>query len=239
MKRLVLLGSTGSIGRQTLDVVRSLPDRFEVLGLAAGNNADLLQEQAREFRPRLVCCADDSMRSAFDGAWTPPEEQAAHPDADLVVVGTVGKAGLTATLAALRAGKSVALANKEVLVMAGAIVMREAKKHGGRLLPIDSEHSAIWQCLWGEEGNEIARVVLTASGGAFRDHTPAQLERVTPEEALKHPTWQMGRKITIDSATLLNKASRRSRRAGCSMCRWSASRSSCTARASCTRSWSS
>ncbi len=204
-KRLVILGSTGSIGQQTLDVVRSLSDRFEVLGLAAGNNAELLQRQAREFKPKLICCADEAHRSAFDARWTPLEAQAAHPDADLVVVGTVGRAGLGPTLAALRAGKSVALANKEVLVMAGAIVMRAAREGGGRLLPVDSEHSAIWQCLWGEEGNEIARVILTASGGAFRDYTSEQLERVTPEEALKHPTWQMGRKITVDSATLLNK----------------------------------
>jgi 1-deoxy-D-xylulose-5-phosphate reductoisomerase len=204
-KRLVILGSTGSIGRQTLDVVRSLSDRFEVLGLAAGNNTELLQRQAREFKPKLICCADEAHRSGFDARWTPLEEQAAHPDADLVVVGTVGRAGLGPTLAALRAGKSVALANKEVLVMAGAIVMRAAREGGGRLLPVDSEHSAIWQCLWGEEGNEIARVILTASGGAFRDHTSERLERVTVEEALNHPTWQMGRKITVDSATLLNK----------------------------------
>ena len=210
-KRLVILGSTGSIGRQTLDVVRSLTDRFQVLGLAAGRNATLLQEQAREFHPKLVWSADESARSALEAAagkqarWTPLEEQAAHPDADLVVVGTVGKAGLGPTLAALRAGKAVALANKEVLVMAGAVVTRAAKAGGGRLLPVDSEHSAIWQCLWGEDGNAIARVILTASGGAFCDYTPEQLARVTPDEALNHPTWQMGQKITVDSATLINK----------------------------------
>jgi 1-deoxy-D-xylulose-5-phosphate reductoisomerase len=204
-KRLVIIGSTGSIGRQTLDVVRSLPDRFEVLGLAAGRNTELLEQQTREFKPKLICAADESAPAAFGAQWTLLEEQAAHPDADLVVVGTVGRAGLESTLAALGAGKSVALANKEVLVMAGAIVTRAARQGGGRLLPIDSEHSAIWQCLWGEEGNEVARVILTASGGAFRDYTPEQLEHVTPEEALKHPTWQMGEKITIDSATLLNK----------------------------------
>jgi len=210
-KRLVILGSTGSIGKQTLDVVRSMRERFDVLGLAAGRNETLLAEQAREFKPRLVWSEDEHSRTTLETAagksarWTPLEEQAAHPDADLVVVGTVGRAGLEPTLAALRAGKSVVLANKEVLVMAGAIVMRAAKAGKGTLLPVDSEHSAIWQCLWGEKHSSIARVILTASGGAFRDYTRDQLERVTPDEALNHPTWQMGRKITIDSATLLNK----------------------------------
>lgn len=210
-KRLVILGSTGSIGQQTLDVVRALPDRFEVFGLAAGNNVSLLEEQAREFRPRLLWAEPPESRSDVLNAsgsssrWTPLEEQAAHPDAELVLVGTVGRAGLEPTLAALRAGKAVALANKEVLVMAGAVVTKAAAVGGGELLPVDSEHSAIWQCLWGEEHRTIARVILTASGGAFRDHTAEQLARVTAEEALRHPTWQMGRKITIDSATLLNK----------------------------------
>ena len=210
-KRLVILGSTGSIGRQTLDVVRSLGDRFRVLGLTAGRNVTVLEEQVREFRPRLVWSEDDEARSILQPAaggkarWASPEEQAAHPDADLVVVGTVGHAGLLPTLAALRAGKAVVLANKEVLVMAGALVNRAAAEGGGKLLPVDSEHSAIWQCLWGEKSASIARVLLTASGGAFRDYTPEQLARVTPDEALHHPTWQMGRKITVDSATLLNK----------------------------------
>ncbi len=210
-KRLVILGSTGSIGRQTLDVVRSLGDRFRVLGLAAGRNVTVLEEQVREFRPRLVWSEDGEARSILEPAagakarWVSPEEQAAHPDADLVVVGTVGHTGLLPTLAALRAGKAVVLANKEVLVMAGALVNRAAAEGGGKLLPVDSEHSAIWQCLWGEKSASIARVLLTASGGAFRDYTPEQLARVTPDEALHHPTWQMGRKITVDSATLLNK----------------------------------
>ncbi len=210
-KRLVILGSTGSIGRQTLDVVRGLPDRFQVLGLAAGRNVSLLQEQAREFHPRLLWCEDAEARASLEAAagpgarWAPLEEQAAHPDADLVVVGTVGRAGLEPTLAALRAGKAVALANKEVLVMAGHLVSQAAARGGGQLLPVDSEHSAIWQCLWGEEKTSVARVILTASGGAFRDYTPEQLARVTPDEALHHPTWQMGRKITVDSATLINK----------------------------------
>jgi 1-deoxy-D-xylulose-5-phosphate reductoisomerase len=137
--------------------------------------------------------------------WLPLDDQAAHADADLVVIGTVGRAGLTPTLAALRAGKAVAIANKEVLVMAGAVVSRAAKEGRGRLLPVDSEHSAIWQCLWGEDRHAIARIFLTASGGAFRDYTPERLASVTPDEALNHPTWQMGRKITVDSATLINK----------------------------------
>jgi 1-deoxy-D-xylulose-5-phosphate reductoisomerase len=210
-KRLVLLGSTGSIGRQTLDVVRGLRDRFEVVGLAAGRNVTLLEEQVREFKPRLVWSEQEEARGALKsaagprGRWAPLEEQAAWPDADLVVVATVGRAGLEPTLAALRAGKAVALANKEVLVMAGAVVRLAATQGKGQLLPVDSEHSAIWQCLWGEKNSSIARVILTASGGAFRDYTPAQLAGVTPDEALNHPTWQMGRKITIDSATLINK----------------------------------
>ena len=210
-KRLVILGSTGSIGRQTLDVVREHRDRFEVIGLAAGRNATLLEEQASEFKPRMVWAERGESRAALESAagtgarWTPLDEQAAYANADLVVVATVGHAGLMPTLAALRAGKSVVLANKEVLVMAGALVTRAAKQGGGELLPVDSEHSAIWQCLWGEEHSSIRRIILTASGGAFRDHTPEQLENVTPQEALDHPTWQMGRKITVDCATLMNK----------------------------------
>ena len=210
-KRLVILGSTGSIGRQTLDVVRELPEHYQVLGLAAGRNVTLLEEQAREFRPRLIWSEQDEARVALQSAagrkprWASLEEQAAHPDADLVVVGTVGRAGLEPTLAALRAGKSVVLANKEVLVMAGAVVTKAATQGKGELLPVDSEHSAIWQCLWGEKRSAIARVILTASGGAFRDYTPEQLAGVTADDALRHPTWQMGRKITVDSATLINK----------------------------------
>ena len=210
-KKLVILGSTGSIGQQTLDVVRGLPDRFQVLGLAAGRNATLLEDQAREFHPRLVWSEQGEAREALTSAvrpkarWTPLEEQAAHPDADIVIVGTVGRTGLMPTLAALRAGKAVVLANKEVLVMAGAIVTQAAAQGGGELRPVDSEHSAIGQCLWGEKKAAIARVILTASGGAFRDYTSEQLAHVTPDEALRHPTWQMGRKITIDCATLINK----------------------------------
>jgi 1-deoxy-D-xylulose-5-phosphate reductoisomerase len=210
-KRLVILGSTGSIGRQTLDVVREAPDRFQVVGLTAGRNVTLLEEQVREFKPKLVFAGDESAKAALLSAaaprarWLPLEEQAAYPDTDIVVVGTVGRAGLAPTLAALEAGNNVALANKEVLVMAGQIVTSAARKGRAQLLPVDSEHSAIWQCLWGEKHSSIARVLLTASGGAFRDYTPERLAQVTPQEALQHPTWDMGRKITIDSATLINK----------------------------------
>ena len=210
-KRLVILGSTGSIGQQTLDVVREQRERFQVLGLAAGQNVSLLEQQVCEFKPRFVWSEREDARNQLEVAggastrWLPLEEQAAHPDADLVLVGTVGRAGLEPTLAALRAGKAVALANKEVLVMAGAVVTRAAKAGKARLLPVDSEHSAIWQCLWGERHSSIARILLTASGGAFRDYSAERIAEVTPEEALNHPTWQMGRKITIDSATLINK----------------------------------
>ena len=205
--RLVVLGSTGSIGRQTLDVVRSLPGRFTVIGLAAGANVTLLEEQTREFHPRLIRCDREGeyLRGRISAAWTTMEEMASHPDADLVVVATVGTTGLAPTLAALRAGKTVALANKEVLVIAGQLITAEANRHKAELRPIDSEHSAIWQCLWGEQPHSVRRIILTASGGPFRDTPPEELDRVTAEQALRHPNWQMGQKITVDSATLLNK----------------------------------
>ena len=204
---LVVLGSTGSIGRQTLDVVRSLPKHFNVIGLAAGGNATLLEEQASEFRPRLIYCDRESeyVRGRVSAHWASMEEMAAHPDTDVVVTATLGITGLSPTLAALRAGKAVALANKEVLVMAGQLLTAEAKRHSAQLRPIDSEHSAIWQCLWGENPDSVERIVLTASGGPFRDTPPEELHRVTAEQALRHPNWQMGQKITVDSATLLNK----------------------------------
>jgi 1-deoxy-D-xylulose-5-phosphate reductoisomerase len=209
---LAILGSTGSIGRQTLEVVRSLPGRFNVIALAAGGNVTLLEEQVREFRPRLVCAGREAEylmqrvgRRGQAARWAEMEEMAAHPDVDLVVVATVGAAGLGPTLAAVRAGKAVALANKEVLVMAGHIIKAEARRSGAELRPIDSEHSAIWQCLWGEERDAVERLIITASGGPFRDTPAAELARVTAEEALRHPNWQMGQKITVDSATLFNK----------------------------------
>lgn len=211
---LVLIGSTGSIGTQTLDVVRSMPQRYRVLGLAAGRNLDALEAQAREFRPRYLWAADDGEIEAgrlqaiakdVGANIAPMETMAADPDGDVLVVGTAGRAGLEPTLTALERGADVALANKEVVVMAGALVRAAADAGGGQLRPIDSEHSAIWQCLWGEEGNEIRRIILTASGGALRDLPAEQLPQVTPEQALNHPTWKMGAKITIDSATLMNK----------------------------------
>jgi len=204
---LVVLGSTGSIGRQTLDVVRSLPGRFTIIGLAAGANVTLLEEQAREFHPRLIRCDREAeyLRGRISAAWATMEEMASHPDTDLVVVATVGTTGLAPTLAALRAGKAVALANKEVLVIAGQLITAEAGRHGAQLRPIDSEHSAIWQCLWGEQPHSVQRIILTASGGPFRDTPHEELDRVTAEQALRHPNWQMGQKITVDSATLLNK----------------------------------
>ena len=210
---LVLIGSTGSIGTQTLDVVRAMPERYRVLGLAAGRNLDALEAQAREFRPRYLWAAANGtdggrLRAIADdvgASIAPMEAMAADPEGDVLVVGTAGRAGLEPTLAALERGADVALANKEVVVMAGALVRAAADTGGGQLRPIDSEHSAIWQCLWGEEEHEIRRIILTASGGALRDLAPDQLAEVTPEQALRHPTWNMGAKITIDSATLMNK----------------------------------
>ena len=206
MKRLAVLGSTGSIGRQTLEVVSAFPDRFEVVALACGENVSLLKEQVAEFKPRLVCTELAAGAKEILGATCLSlEEIASHPDVDLVVISTSGKAGLGATLAAIRAGKKVALANKEVLVMAGGIVVAEAQKYDAEIVPIDSEHSAIWQCLNGEERRAVSKLILTASGGTFRQSTLAQLAAVTPKDALNHPTWRMGIKVTIDSATLMNK----------------------------------
>jgi 1-deoxy-D-xylulose-5-phosphate reductoisomerase len=203
MKKIAILGSTGSIGRQTLDVVRALPDELEVVALTANRNTELLQRQIREFNPAMF---SSSVKPGIShrGEFLSAEEIAGRPEADLIVVATAGKAGLAPTLAALRAGKTVALANKEVLVIAGEIVVREACDHHARILPIDSEHSAIWQCLQGEE-SKPQRLLLTASGGPFYRYSETQLAGVTPEQALEHPVWRMGRKVTIDSATLMNK----------------------------------
>ncbi|MEK7248048.1 MAG: 1-deoxy-D-xylulose-5-phosphate reductoisomerase [Chloroflexota bacterium] len=212
MIKVAVLGSTGSVGRQTLDVIRSLPGRFNVVALASGSNVTILEEQAREFRPRMLFCEreEDYARErikdrSLTGKWATMEEMAAHRDVDLVVVATVGATGLGPTLAAARAGKAIAIANKEVLVMAGHIVTAECRRSGAELRPVDSEHSAIWQCLRGESPESVERLVITASGGALRDLPQEELERVTAEQALRHPNWQMGKKITVDSATLLNK----------------------------------
>jgi len=216
MKRLAILGSTGSIGAHTLDVVASHPDQFEVTALAAGNNVDLLEQQVRLFHPRFVAVAGEAAgrklarRLAAAGvevAWGIEGLSRAGADtgADMVVSAIVGGAGLVPTMAALRAGKTLALANKETLVMAGELVTAEARARGIRILPVDSEHSAIFQCLENGDTSQVRRLVLTASGGPFRTLPLEAFAAITPEDALRHPTWAMGKKITIDSATLVNK----------------------------------
>ena len=203
IKRLAILGSTGSIGQQVLNVVKSFPGKFRVLGLAGGQNTSLLVEQISQFQPKLAY-SPLKLNLPGETKLSTMEEMATHPEIDIAVIATSGKTGLAPTLAAIRHGKKIAMANKEVLVMAGEIIMAEAKRHHAQIFPIDSEHSAIWQCLNGEKG-EIARLILTASGGPFYHYSPTQLTKVSVEEALQHPTWKMGRKVTIDSATLMNK----------------------------------
>jgi 1-deoxy-D-xylulose-5-phosphate reductoisomerase len=200
VKRIALLGSTGSIGQQTLDVVRWHPDEFAVCALVAARPSELFTSQVSEFKPSVACL------TSVDGTER-LVELATDPSVDLLVVASSGTVGFRPTIAALEAGKPVALANKETLIMAGHLVTEAAARSGAPLLPIDSEHSAIWQCLQGEEpyADRVARLILTASGGAFRDHDVSRLAHVTPDEALRHPTWTMGPKITIDSATLMNK----------------------------------
>jgi 1-deoxy-D-xylulose-5-phosphate reductoisomerase len=205
VKRLVILGSTGSIGQQTLDIVRAFPRKFQVIGLAGGDNLELLKKQAEEFQPKLIYYKSGKKNSAFkELQFTSMEEMAVHPDVDMVVVATSGKLGLLPTLAAIKAHKTIALSNKEPLVMAGGMILAEMKKSQGWILPVDSEHSAIWQCLNGES-LKPERIIITASGGPFFGLTAEQVEKVTPEQALNHPSWKMGKKITIDSATLMNK----------------------------------
>jgi len=218
MKNVVLLGSTGSIGTSTVKVAEDLPDQIRLLGLAAGNNSELLLEQTRKHKPAAISIFDpakakelqntlDTSAQVFSG-----EEGliklATLPAADIVLIAIVGTAGLKPALAAIRAGKDIAVASKEILVMAGEIVMNEARKHGVRVLAVDSEHSAIFQCLDGKPSNSVRKLILTASGGPFRDKSlwPREnFSEITVERALKHPSWVMGRKITIDSATLFNK----------------------------------
>ena len=217
MKRVAILGSTGSIGRSALAVVDAHPTRLKVVSLAAGHNASLLAEQVSRYRPEAVAMATgegiDRLRSAC-GASVPTiagvgaaglSAVAAHPSADIVICASAGTAGLEAVLAAIEAGKTIALANKEVLVMAGALVTAAARRRGVSILPVDSEHNAIHQCLHERRRSEVRRIILTASGGPFRDYSPEALARVGPDAALQHPTWRMGQKITIDSATLMNK----------------------------------
>lgn len=217
MKRIAILGSTGSIGRQTLDILTEYPDRFQATILAAGSNVDLLIEQSRRFRPAMAIIADTARYPALKEALQPLGIETAagsqamadammRPDFDTVVTATVGYSGLEPTLQAISAGKDIALANKETLVVAGQLVTERLKLSQSRILPVDSEHSAIYQCLAGEAPESVNRLIITASGGPFRNLDLAALERVTAAQALKHPNWQMGAKITIDSATMLNKA---------------------------------
>ena len=216
MKRIAILGSTGSIGTQTLDVVREHADEYEAYALTAGHNAELLIAQAREFHPEVVVIADESRYETVREAladlpikvWAGAEaigDAASLPDVDVVVTAMVGFAGLRPTVAAIEAGKTIALANKETLVVAGELITELAVKHRAPILPVDSEHSAIFQCLVGEDGNAIDKILLTASGGPFRTTPIEELANVTAARALKHPNWEMGAKITIDSATMMNK----------------------------------
>ncbi|SEF58996.1 1-deoxy-D-xylulose-5-phosphate reductoisomerase [Paenibacillus sp. UNC499MF] len=214
-KRIAILGSTGSIGTQTLDVIAHHPDRFTVEALAGGHNVELLAEQIRRFKPKLASVATPELADRLsalipDGTRIMYGEEglletAAGTDADLVVTAVVGNQGLEPTIAAIEAGKTIGLANKEPLVSAGHLVTEAARRNGVRLLPIDSEHSAIFQCLNGERREEVRKITITASGGSFRDRTRQELEGVTVEQALNHPNWSMGAKITIDSATMVNK----------------------------------
>jgi 1-deoxy-D-xylulose-5-phosphate reductoisomerase len=220
MRDIVILGSTGSIGTQTLEVVRANRD-YNVTGLAAGRNVDLIEKQIAEFRPEMVClweeAAADELKRRLEAAPYPAPEVlvgmegliklSSECPADIVLTAVVGMVGIRPTLAAIEAGRDIALANKETLVTAGHLIIPAVRKKGVRLLPVDSEHSAIFQCLQGEEehGNSISRILLTCSGGPFRGRTMEQMREVTVEDALRHPSWSMGKKITIDSATLANK----------------------------------
>lgn len=219
MKRLTILGSTGSVGRNTLDIVSRHRNWFKVAVLTAGSNVDLLEKQIKTFSPKVVALANKNagkelknrlgkryfsslhILSGDKGV----SEAAAYNDSDFVLSAIVGAAGLSPTLSAIKAGKTIGLANKESLVMAGELVIKESKRHGVRILPVDSEHSAIFQCIEGYRKTDIRRIVLTASGGPFANKDIHDLNNITPEEALKHPRWKMGKKISIDSATLMNK----------------------------------
>src|SRR5260221_3025885 len=215
MKNVVLLGSTGSIGTSTIKVAEDLPDRIRLVGLAAGNNLELLLKQPRRHRPSVISITDPEKARAAKSALGNSAEVccgaegliklATLPAADIVLIAIVGTAGLQPALAAIRAGKDIAIASKEILVMAGEIVMNEARRHGVRVLAVDSEHSAIFQCLDGKPSSSVRKLWLTASGGPFRQTPKQDFGQITVERALKHPSWVMGRKITIDSATVFNK----------------------------------
>jgi 1-deoxy-D-xylulose-5-phosphate reductoisomerase len=218
VKAITLLGSTGSIGTQTLDIVEHNPDKFRIVGLAAGSNVEMLAQQVRQFRPEIVAIGNEAKFSELKAALANLDYNptivagtegtiavAGYGDAQSVVTGIVGCAGLLPTIAAIKAGKDIALANKETLIAGGPVVLPLVEKHGVKLLPADSEHSAIFQCLQGVPPGGLRRIILTASGGAFRDLPAEKLATVTIADALKHPNWSMGQKITIDSATLMNK----------------------------------
>lgn len=214
MKRIAVLGSTGSIGKSTLDVISRNQDKFRVVALTAGKNIDLLKEQIDTFKPELVAVADRETADLLSRRTNRTEilsgseginSVASYDNSDLIISAIVGSAGLIPTITAIRTGKTVGLANKEALVMAGEIVINEAKKNNTRIIPVDSEHSAVFQCMGGHKKSEIKRIILTASGGPFVNRNREELHSVNAEDALKHPNWSMGRKITIDSATLMNK----------------------------------
>jgi 1-deoxy-D-xylulose-5-phosphate reductoisomerase len=216
VKRIAILGCTGSIGQSALQVVEAHPGRLEVVGLAAGNNAAAFSAQVERFRPRVIAMASASGLEAVLSAVSRRPERAeagneglvavaTHPDVEMVLCASSGSAALEAVIAAIEAGKAIALANKEVLVMAGGLVTGAARRKGVPILPVDSEHNAIHQCLHGRKQSDLRRLILTASGGPFRGQSPEMLREVVPADALRHPTWRMGRKITIDSATLMNK----------------------------------
>jgi 1-deoxy-D-xylulose-5-phosphate reductoisomerase len=205
VKKLVILGSTGSIGCQVLDIVRYFPDRFHVLGMAAGNNTSLFFKQVNEFKPEYIYQLNTrSADQKYNAEWLSLNDLAGLSEADMVVVALSGNAGISPTFSAVKHGKTIALANKESLVAAGALITTTAVNSGAKILPVDSEHSAIWQCIVGEQ-TQPQRLILTASGGPFRNFTNKQLEEVTPGQALHHPSWNMGKKVTVDSATLMNK----------------------------------
>jgi len=216
MKSIAILGSTGSVGVTTLDVVERFPDRFQVVAMAAGRNVALMAQQVRRFRPELVSVATPELACELKNRLGNQDVEilhgaegvvavATHPETQLVMSALVGARGLQPTLAAIRAGKDIAFANKEVLVIAGEIVTRAVREHGVRLLPVDSEHNAIFQCLQGQPRSALKRIILTASGGPFRQWPAERFGSITVKDALNHPTWRMGAKITIDSATLMNK----------------------------------
>ena len=216
MKNLAILGSTGSIGVSTLQIVASFPERYRVVALSAGRNIDLLLKQVRAFKPKIVAVANEQGAERLAHRLHDLDVEvvfgvdglircATFPETDMLVAAIVGAAGLVPTMAAIKAGKDIALANKETLVAAGSLVMEEVERQGCRMIPIDSEHSAIFQSLAGQRSEDIDRLILTASGGPFRNHSLSQLHTVAPADALAHPNWDMGKKISIDSATMMNK----------------------------------